>query len=261
MGQRRGNRALPQSSLSPDPTLKSLRPDVPVGPLGARPVQRHLCSVRSDAPPPRHDAATVHGSPRRARPTAEDSACSIRRRAGASVEVARGDRAAERETTCNHETPDAEPAPRTERPSPATGTSRAHENTPSSHDNFAGRASTPYIDWATLMKRGMGIDVLSRPRCTSRLTPIGPITEPDVSEKILVHVTLPLRPEQLHDGMTIVYDVTASLFLTRCAARRARTTNGQRRVARRRCAVGVRVATTFERLRWTLRARRCIFRT
>ena len=34
------------------------------------------------------------------------------------------------------------------------------------------------------------------------------ITAPDVSEKILVHVTLPLRPEQLHDGMTIVYDVT-----------------------------------------------------
>ena len=83
-----------------------------------------------------------------------------------------------------------------------------HENTPPSHDKFAGRTSTSYIDWATLTKHGMGIDVLSCPRCTSRLKPIGLITEPDVTERILVHVPLPLRPEQLHDAMTIVYDVT-----------------------------------------------------
>ena len=82
-----------------------------------------------------------------------------------------------------------------------------HENTPPSHDKFAGRTSTSYIDWATLMKHGVGIDVLSCPRCTSRLKPIGLITEPDGFEKLLVHLNLPLRPEQLHDGMTIVYDV------------------------------------------------------
>ena len=114
----------------------------------------------------------------------------------------------DRETKCNHEAPDVDPAPRAERPSTATGPSRAHENAPPSRDKFAGRTSTSYIDWATLMKRGMGIDVLSCPRCTSRLKPIGVITEPDVIEKILVHLNLPLRPEQLHDGMTIVYDVT-----------------------------------------------------
>ena len=114
----------------------------------------------------------------------------------------------DRETKCNHEAPDAEPAPRTERPPPGTGTSRAHENAPPSRDKFAGRTSTSYIDWATLMKRGMGIDVLSCPKCEGRLKPIGVMTEPDVIEKILVHLNLPLRPEQLHDGMTIVYDVT-----------------------------------------------------
>ena len=31
---------------------------------------------------------------------------------------------------------------------------------------------------------------------------------PQVIEKILLHLNLPLRPEPLHDGMTIVYDVT-----------------------------------------------------
>ena len=58
------------------------------------------------------------------------------------------------------------------------------------------------------MKHGVGIDVLSCPRCTSRLKPIGLITEPEGFEKLLVHLILPLRPEQLHDGITIVYDVT-----------------------------------------------------
>ena len=69
------------------------------------------------------------------------------------------------------------------------------------------------------MKHGVGIDVLSCPRCTSRLKPIGLITEPEGFEKILVHVPLPLRPEQLHDGMTIVYDVTGEpVFDEVCSA-------------------------------------------
>ena len=54
------------------------------------------------------------------------------------------------------------------------------------------------------MKHSMGIDVLSCPRCQGRLKPIGLITEQEVSEKILVHLNLPLRPEQLHDRMTKV---------------------------------------------------------
>ena len=59
-----------------------------------------------------------------------------------------------------------------------------------------------------MMKHSMGIDALSCPRCASRCKPIGLITEPEVIEKILVHLNLPLRPEQLHDGVTIAYDVT-----------------------------------------------------
>ena len=70
------------------------------------------------------------------------------------------------------------------------------------------------------MKHGMGIDVLSCPRCLSRWKPIGLITELEGFEKILVHVPLPLRPEQLHDGMTIVYDVTGEpVFDEVCGAR------------------------------------------
>ena len=44
--------------------------------------------------------------------------------------------------------------------------------------------------------------------------------------KILVHVPLPLRPDQLHNGMTIVYDVTAEpVFDEVCSvARRERGT-------------------------------------
>ena len=61
--------------------------------------------------------------------------------------------------------------------------------------------------------------MLSCPRCASRWKPIGLITGPKVSEKILVRVTLPLRPERLHDGMTIVCDVTGEpVFDELCGA-------------------------------------------
>ena len=106
----------------------------------------------------------------------------------------------------------------------------------------------------------MGIDVLSCSRCASRWKPIGPITEPKVSEKILVHVTLPLRPERLHDGMTIVYDVTGEPVFDELSSAESQddgwatargppgTWNGVE--APSPCELRAR-GTTCERLRWT----------
>jgi hypothetical protein len=42
-----------------------------------------------------------------------------------------------------------------------------------------------YDDWATLMKRGMGLDVLSCPRCNGRMKLIATIEEPDAITAIL----------------------------------------------------------------------------
>jgi len=80
-------------------------------------------------------------------------------------------------------------------------------------DKFRGRRSTSYIDWATLMKHSMGIDVLECPKCSATMKPIAVIKEPEVIEKILVHLRMPLRPELLDDGATVVYDVTGEPVL------------------------------------------------
>ena len=58
------------------------------------------------------------------------------------------------------------------------------------------------------MKPSLGADVLSYPTCASRLKVRARLLEPEVIEKILVPLNLPLRPEQLQNGMPIVYDVT-----------------------------------------------------
>ena len=44
-------------------------------------------------------------------------------------------------------------------------------------------------------------------KCHDRMVPIALIQEPELIEKILTHLQLPLRPEELRDG-TVVYDVT-----------------------------------------------------
>ena len=41
-----------------------------------------------------------------------------------------------------------------------------------------------------------------------RLRPIAVITKAEIVSKILTHLRLPLSPEQLSDGCTLVYDVT-----------------------------------------------------
>jgi hypothetical protein len=58
------------------------------------------------------------------------------------------------------------------------------------------------------MKHSMGIDVLECPKCSATMAPIAVITESEVIERILVHLRLPLQPELLNDGATVVYDVT-----------------------------------------------------
>jgi hypothetical protein len=67
-----------------------------------------------------------------------------------------------------------------------------------------------YIDWATLMKRTFGIDVLQCPKCESntKMTVIAVISRRDVVNKILSHVQLPLSPETLSDGYSVAYEVS-----------------------------------------------------
>ena len=67
-----------------------------------------------------------------------------------------------------------------------------------------------YIDWATLMNRTFGIDVLQCPKCESntKMTVIAVISRRDVVNKILSHVQLPLSPETLLDGYSVAYEVS-----------------------------------------------------
>ena len=65
------------------------------------------------------------------------------------------------------------------------------------------------LAWADLLRRVFGVDALACPRCkTGRLRPIALITKAEIVSRILSHLRLPLTPEQLSDGCTIVYDVT-----------------------------------------------------
>jgi len=99
-------------------------------------------------------------------------------------------------------------------PKPGAGAAAADSirvNNPSpqyTRDKFRGRTSTSYIDWATLMRRALGLDVLDCPRCHDRVKPVVVIEQEEVCSKILTHLKLPLRPEELADG-AVVYDVTA----------------------------------------------------
>ena len=105
---------------------------------------------------------------------------------------------------------------------------------PSSQDKFRGRRSTSYVDWATLMKRSMGIDVLECPKCSARMQPIAVITEKEVIERILSHLRLPLRPVVGEDDTTVFCDVTGSRCSTRRGMRRRLTVASARRPTRGR---------------------------
>ena len=76
-------------------------------------------------------------------------------------------------------------------------------------DDDESRSQTSrYIDWATLMKRTFGIDPLRCPKCEARMKVLAVISQPEVVDKILAHVGLPVEPDVLVDGCTLAFDVT-----------------------------------------------------
>jgi hypothetical protein len=55
----------------------------------------------------------------------------------------------------------------------AAGLTQTSKPSPqATRDKFRGRMSTSYIDWATLMRCGLGLDVLDCPRCHDRMRPV-----------------------------------------------------------------------------------------
>lgn len=54
--------------------------------------------------------------------------------------------------------------------------------------------STYRLDWAALLKRVFGVDVLKCPRCQGKMRLIACIEEPDVAKKILEHLGLRAEP-------------------------------------------------------------------
>ena len=70
---------------------------------------------------------------------------------------------------------------------------------------------SPYrLDWASLLKRVFGVDVLKCSRCQGKMRLIACIEEPDVAKKILEH--LGLRAEQLSTLRAQAPPVTLELF-------------------------------------------------
>jgi len=82
------------------------------------------------------------------------------------------------------------------------------DNEPSQGLSQQGSETSRYIDWATLMRRTFGIDVLECPKCQSTMKVLAVISQPEVVEKILVHVKLPVTADVLADGCTPAFDVT-----------------------------------------------------
>jgi hypothetical protein len=74
--------------------------------------------------------------------------------------------------------------------------------------NRSWRPCTSYIPWPQLLRHCFQVDILDCPRCHSRLQPIAVIRRQDVIDRILQHLSLPLRPEQLPDANALCFDVT-----------------------------------------------------
>jgi hypothetical protein len=75
------------------------------------------------------------------------------------------------------------------------------------------RASTSYVSWAELLRHCFDIDILDCPNCHSRLAPVATITRQETIDRILSHLSLPLRPEPLGPADTVAYDVTGEPML------------------------------------------------
>jgi len=78
---------------------------------------------------------------------------------------------------------------------------------PARQHAFDGRGG---LDWASLLKRVFGVDVLKCSRCQGKMRLIACIEEPDVAKKILEH--LGLRAEPLSTLRAQAPPVTLELF-------------------------------------------------
>jgi len=55
-------------------------------------------------------------------------------------------------------------------------------------------AVQPRVDWATLLRRSLSVDVLECPKCHGRLRVVAVITEREPAQRILAHLGLPTEP-------------------------------------------------------------------
>ncbi len=55
-------------------------------------------------------------------------------------------------------------------------------------------AAQPRVDWATLLRRSLSVDVLECPMCHGRLRVLAVITEPEPIQRILSHLGMPTEP-------------------------------------------------------------------
>ena len=58
-------------------------------------------------------------------------------------------------------------------------------------------AATSRIDWASLLRRSMDVDVVQCPKCHGRLRVLAVITEREPVQRILSHLGLPTQPPPL----------------------------------------------------------------
>ena len=55
-------------------------------------------------------------------------------------------------------------------------------------------ATSRYVDWAVLMKRSFGLDVLACPRCARKMRVLSTITVPSIARKTLDHLGMRSEP-------------------------------------------------------------------
>src|SRR5208282_1956534 len=55
-------------------------------------------------------------------------------------------------------------------------------------------ATSPRVDWATLLRRSFSVDVLECPKCHGRLRVVAVVTEREPVQRILAHLGLPTEP-------------------------------------------------------------------
>jgi hypothetical protein len=96
---------------------------------------------------------------------------------------------------CAHEPPAPQVVPTTiERTTPPSAPLSPPLSSLAASPKSTSVPSTYRLDWAALLKRVFGVDVLKCSRCQGQMRLIACIEEPDVAKKILVHLGLPSEP-------------------------------------------------------------------